>query len=402
MEHLDILNINPENKLVILRCDFNVPLKTNSQNKKEVSNDYRIQASLESIEYLIQKKARLVLLSHLGRPEGQARLEYSLEPVAKKLRELVKHKVDFASDCVGHQSLEKIKKLEVGEILLLENLRFHKEENQNDLDFAKKLAHQADIFVNDAFGVCHRSHASTVGIAKYIKTKAIGFLVKKELEALETLTNKPKSPFVAICGGAKISDKLTLLEKLLDTVDFILIGGAMAFSFWKASGYPVGKSLVEDKLLKMCQRLLEKKKDKIILPTDFICSKEFDPSQNILGELFLKNYNEIPSDAYGLDIGPKSILSFQNILRKAKTIFWNGPMGVFEKEATAKGTLKIGQILAQLSQEGAQSIVGGGDSVSALAQSNLLEKVSHVSTGGGASLEFLEKGTLVAIQALSS
>ena len=399
MRKLNIEDIDPRGKLCLLRCDFNVPLKDG-----QIQNDRRIQASLKTIQYLCAKGARLVLLSHLGRPRGELVEELRLAPIAKRLGELLNMNIHYARDCVGKEAQESIQKLKAGQIALLENLRFHKEETQNDSAFAYQLAHlggeKADYFINDAFGAAHRAHASTVGIASYLKSAA-GYLMQNEIDHLSKISDKPSKPLLAICGGAKVSDKIGLIRDLLKLADHILIGGAMAFTFLRARGYETGQSLVEEGQIELAQNILKEHKEELVLPLDFLCTPLFDLKKRELGPLEVTSYKEIPAGHYALDIGPQSIAAFKQLIGKAKTIFWNGPMGVFEFEASSQGTFAVAQAVAEASAQGAFSVIGGGDSVAALSKAGLSDKVSYISTGGGASLKFLEDPNLPGICALS-
>ncbi|MBU1027121.1 MAG: phosphoglycerate kinase [Candidatus Margulisbacteria bacterium] len=390
----DIPDKELKGKRVFVRCDFNVPL----DDKQNITSDKRIQAALPTIKYLIDKGARLILASHLGRPKGEVKKELSLAPVQKKLSELLGKPVAMAGDCVGDEVSKQAAALKDGEILLLENLRFHKAETKNDPAFAKQLASLADIYVSDAFGTVHRAHASTEGIAKNLPAYA-GFLIEKELKFLGEALTEPKKPFVAIIGGAKISGKLEVLKSLLDKVDTLIVGGGMAYTFFKARGVPVGNSLVEDDLINDAKEILKAAIDKdvpFLLPIDHVVADKFDANANTQ----IVPRTTIPKGWMGVDIGPDTIIKFTNAIKDAKTIVWNGPMGVFEMEKFAKGTLGIAQAVAKATANGAVSIIGGGDSASAVKKAGLADKMSHISTGGGASLEFLEGKVLPGIAVL--
>lgn len=384
--------IDVENKRVFLRVDFNVPLDEAGQ----VRDDSRIRAVLPTIRYLLDNRAKLVVASHLGRPKGKYDPKLSLKPVAQKLEELIGKPVTLASDVVGPE-VERLKsQLNPGEILLLENLRFHPGETANDEGFARELASQIEIYVNDAFGASHRAHASVVGIARFVPEKAAGFLLEKEVTYLRKAIENPERPYVAILGGAKVSDKIPIIESLLDKADTILIGGAMAYTFLKALGNEVGQSLVEIDQLEKARSILDKAKEKkvdIHLPVDHVVSTSLsaEAMTSVVEGL------PIPADSMGGDIGPKTIALFVSLINQARTIFWNGPLGVFELEPFSQGTIAIAKAIAASS---AISIVGGGDSIAALKKAGVSSEITHVSTGGGASLEFIAYGTLPGIEAL--
>ncbi|CAD5169449.1 unnamed protein product [Musa acuminata subsp. malaccensis] len=381
-------------KKVFVRVDLNVPL----DETLKVTDDTRIRASVPTIKYLMERGARIILASHLGRPKGVTP-KYSLKPVVPRLSELLGVNVAMANDCIGVEVEKLISALPDGGVLLLENVRFYKEEEKNDPEFAKKLASLADLYVNDAFGTAHRAHASTEGVTKYLKPSVAGFLMQKELDYLVGAVANPKKPFAAIVGGSKVSTKIGVMESLLETVDILILGGGMIFTFYKAQGYSVGSSLVEEDKLNLATSLLEKAKSKgvsLLLPTDVVVADKFAAD----AESKIVPASGIPDGWMGLDIGPDSIKSFSGTLESTKTIIWNGPMGVFEYEKFAVGTEAIAKKLADLSGSGVTTIIGGGDSVAAVEKVGLAAKMSHISTGGGASLELLEGKTLPGVLAL--
>ncbi|MBP6909923.1 MAG: phosphoglycerate kinase [Candidatus Saccharicenans sp.] len=382
-----------KDKLVFLRVDFNVPLDENLKIRDET----RIQASLPTIKYLLEKGARLVVASHLGRPKGQFNPKMSLKPVAERLQQLLAGtRVIMAPEVIGPEVEQLKANLKPGELLLLENVRFYKQETDNDPDFSKKLAEGCQVFVNDAFGSCHRAHASVVGITAYIPDKVAGFLLKEEVEHLSRITHHPEKPYVAILGGAKIEDKIPVLESLVSQADVLLIGGAMAYTFLKAQGRRVGKSLVEEDKLQIAASIMKKAETsgvKFILPLDHILTSALD-SQEIA--LVADSY-PLPDQLMAVDIGPKTIAEYEKYIKSARTIFWNGPLGVFEVKAFSKGTVEIARAVAS---SGAFSVVGGGDSIAAIHQAGVADRISHISTGGGASLEYIAYGTLPGIEAL--
>jgi phosphoglycerate kinase len=396
MKKLTIEDIQVTGKRVLMRVDFNVPLKGD-----KVANDKRIRASLPSIRYILDHGGRLILMSHLGRPKGQRAPEFSLKPCVPVLQELLDRPVGFVSDCIGKTVEEAVFHLAEGHALLLENLRFYKEEEGNDPQFAKQLAALGDRYVNDAFGTAHRAHASTEGITHYMSQCAAGFLMTKELDYLGRLMENPAKPFVAILGGAKVSDKIEVINNLLPIVDQIVIGGGMAFTFFKAQGLDIGGSLLEADKLDLARNLLSKAGDKIVLPSDCVVSDAFDLKARKVGQIREVDVKHISTGWIGLDIGSRSITQFQSIINSAKTVFWNGPMGVFELEQTAKGTFAVARMLAKTTAAGAVTVIGGGDSAAAVEKAGVEDQVSHVSTGGGASLEFVEGKTLPGVAALT-
>ncbi len=391
MNKKTVKDIDLKGKKVFVRCDFNVPMDEN----QNITDNTRIVAALPTIKYLLEQNCKIILASHLGRPKGEVKPEFSLKPVAKELSKLLGKEVIMANDVIGEDATTKAENLKEGEIMLLENVRFHREETDNDPEFAKKLASMAEIFVNDAFGTAHRAHASTTGIADYIPGVA-GFLIEKELKFLGNAINNPERPFVAILGGAKVSDKIGVIDSLLDKVDTLMIGGGMAYTFFKAQGYNVGNSLCEVEKTDLALEAMEKAKSKgvkLLLPIDTKIGKEFKPDT----ESKTVAWTEIPDGWEGFDIGEKTIEMFKNELQSAKTVIWNGPLGLFEFDQFAIGTNEIAKTLAELD---ATTIIGGGDSAAAVTKAGLADKMTHISTGGGASLEFLEGKKLPGIECL--
>ena len=401
MKKLNIRDLDLKGKRVLVRVDFNVP-----QDKKTgaIKDDSRILGALPTINYLSDHGAKVVLMSHLGRPDGQVNMQFTLKPVADKLSELLKQPVQFASDCIGAETLKLSQELNEGQVLLLENLRFHAEEEKNDPVFAKQLAELGDIYVNDAFGTAHRAHASTEGVTKFFKQNAAGFLMEKEIDYLSAVLEKPEHPFVAILGGAKVSDKIAVIENLIPKADAILIGGAMAYTFLLAQGKEVGSSLVEKDKLETAQDILQKsKKIKFLLPSDHVAAEKKEGEPDKKGKPTFSFINpqevtEIPKGLAGVDIGPQTIAEYNKVISGAKTVVWNGPMGIFETPEYARGTFEVAKAVAA---SGGKSIIGGGDSASAVHLSGVADRISHISTGGGASLEFLEGKTLPGVAALT-
>ncbi|MDO8549560.1 MAG: phosphoglycerate kinase [Ignavibacteria bacterium] len=396
MHKLSIDDLNLKGKRVLVRVDFNVPLDDNLN----VTDDIRIVSSLPTIKKIISDGGKAILMSHLGRPKGKVNLKYSLKPAAEKLGEYLGKKVTLAPDCIGEEVNKLVNSMKPGDVILLENLRFHEQEEKNDPEFAKQLAALGDIYINDAFGSAHRAHASTEGVTKFIDKCAAGYLMQKELEYLGSAVSSPKKPYCVILGGAKISGKIDVINNLLDKVDCMLIGGGMAFTFFKAQGKEIGKSLLETEKLDLAKELLEKVKNmkvKFLLPVDVVTADEFNndsPSEIV-------DIDSITSGKMGLDIGPETVKLFKEEIMKSKTIIWNGPMGVFEMSNFAKGTFEIAKALAEATSKGSVTVIGGGDSAAAVAKAGLEDKVSHVSTGGGASLEFLEGKILPGVAALT-
>ena len=387
-----IEDIDVSGKKVLVRCDFNVPLDEN----KNITDETRINAALPTIKYLLEHKAAVILCSHLGRPKGEFNMKYSLAPVAKRLSEKLGFEVKLAKDVIGPDAKKLAAEVKPGEAVLLENVRFHAEEEKNDPAFAKELASMAEIYVSDAFGTVHRAHASTAGVAQYLPAVA-GFLIGKELNFLGKAVTNPERPFVAILGGAKVKDKIGVITNLIEKVDTLLIGGGMAYTFMKATGGQIGNSLCDEERLGLALELLDKAKAKgvkLLLPVDNVCGKEFNNDT----EQMVCESGKIPEGWEGLDIGPKTVELFSKEIKAAKTVVWNGPMGVFEMPNFAKGTLAIATAMAE---SDATTIIGGGDSAAAVTQMGLAGKMSHISTGGGASLEFLEGKTLPGVAALN-
>jgi phosphoglycerate kinase len=396
MNKLSIRDLELKGRRVFIRVDFNVPMSAG-----KVDDDTRIRETLPTLRLAIERGARVVLASHLGRPKGKVDLKYSLAPVVGRLEELLGNKaVAFAADCVGADAEAKSKALRDGEVLLLENVRFHPEEEANDAEFARKLAALCDgLFVCDAFGSAHRAHASVVGITKFVRQSAAGLLMEKELAYLGKAISHPDRPFVSVLGGAKVSDKIEVVQNLMKLADAMLIGGAMAYTFLKSQGLPIGKSLVENDKLDLARDLLKEAKSRnfrLALPVDHVLAESFDSLATRVTDIA-----HTPDGWMGLDIGPKTIELFRKEISTARTIVWNGPLGMFEKPAFAQGTLAIARAVAAASAAGATSIIGGGDSVAAVEQSGLASRISHISTGGGASLEFLAGEKLPGVEALT-
>ncbi len=388
-----IEDLNLEDKRVLVRVDFNVPLNEQGQ----ITDDRRITEALPTIKYLLEHKAKIILMSHMGRPKGKFNEKYSLKPVAERLQQLINTKVTLAADVIGEKVKQAAYSLQPGEILMLENVRFYEQEEKNDAEFAKSLAELGELYVNDAFGTAHRAHASTAGVANYLPS-AIGFLIKKEIDIMGKALTEPDRPFVAILGGAKVSDKIGVIENLLDKVDTLLIGGGMAFTFYKAMGYEIGKSILEADKVDLAGEILKKaeaKKIKLLLPIDIVVAPEFSKDATYS----TVDANKIPEDQMGLDIGEKSREIFAEAIVQAKTVVWNGPMGVFEMPNFAKGTFALAEAMSKC--KGA-TIVGGGDSAAAVEQLGFADKITHISTGGGASLEFLEGKILPGIDIINN
>ena len=396
MNKVTINDINFKNRKVLVRVDFNVPLDEN----QKITDDRRIKAAVPTIKKILDDGGIVIACSHLGRPKGKHVAEMSLLPCAERLSEILGQDVLFTNDCIGPEAANVVGKMTEGQCVLLENLRFHKEETDNDPEFAKKLASLADIFVNDAFGTAHRAHASTEGVTRFFNQSVAGFLIQKELDFIGSALANPKRPFAAILGGAKISGKIDVIENLIDKVDMLFIGGGMVFTFAKAMGYSIGDSLLEEDKVELAKEIIEKVKSskaKLFFPSDAVISNEISDN----AETSVVDIDKIPDGMKGLDIGPKSIALFKEALRETQTVVWNGPMGVFESKPFANGTFAIAELLAELTSNGATTIVGGGDSAAAVSQAGLDEKLSHISTGGGASLEFMEGKILPGIAALT-
>ena len=393
MNKKTVKDIDVKGKRVLLRCDFNVP----QDEDGNITDNRRIVAALDTIKYLIDNDAKIILCSHLGRPKGEFKKQFSLSPVAKELEKLLGKEVKLSEDVVGECSKKLVQNMKDGDIVLLENVRFEKGEEKNDPEFAKQLASLADIYVNDAFGTAHRAHASTAGVAKFLPAVA-GFLVEKEINFMSNALKNPERPFIAILGGAKVSDKIGVIDALLEKVDTLIIGGGMAYTFFKAQGYNIGNSMCEADKLDLAIKLMEKAKEKnvkLLLPVDTVIGKEFKRDT----ESKVVKSTEIPNDWEGFDIGPKSIELFGEEIKKAKTVIWNGPVGLFEFDKFAVGTNSIAKILSEVD---ATTIIGGGDSAAAIEKAGLTDKMSHVSTGGGASLQLLEGKELPGIECLEN
>jgi phosphoglycerate kinase len=396
MNKLSIDKVELKGKRVLVRVDFNVPLDENLN----ITDDIRITESLPTIKKIVADGGKAILMSHLGRPKGGPNPKYSLKPTAQRLSELLSKEVKLAPDCIGTETKAMVDAMKDGDVLILENVRFHAEEEKNDPAFAKQLAELGDIYVNDAFGSAHRAHASTEGVTKYIKICAAGYLMQKELDYLGGAITNPKRPYVAILGGAKISGKIDVINNLLGKVDTLIVGGGMAYTFYKAEGKEIGTSLLEAEKIDLAKEVLANAKKsgiKFLLPKDVVVAAEFNndsPSTVV-------SVDAMPADKMGLDIGPETIKLFSDELKNAKTIVWNGPMGVFEMDNFAKGTNAIAQVLADVTAAGSITVIGGGDSAAAITKAGLKDKVSHVSTGGGASLEFLEGKALPGVVALN-
>ena len=385
MNKKTIEDIEVSGKKVLVRCDFNVPL-----DGDKITDETRIVAALPTIQYLLDHNAAVILTSHLGRPKGEFNMKYSLAPVAARLSEKLGKPVVLAKDVIGEDAKKCVSEMKPGDVVLLENVRFHKEEEKNDPEFAKALASFAEIYVNDAFGTAHRAHASTEGVTHYLPAVA-GYLIGKELDFLGNAVENPKRPFVAILGGAKVKDKIGVITNLLEKVDTLIIGGGMAYTFQKALGYEIGKSLLDEERIELAKEMMQKAKDKgvkLLLPVDNVCGSDFN---NDCDRITVDAEAGIPADYEGMDIGPKSIKLFSEAIKEAKTVVWNGPMGVFENPVLAEGTIAVAKALAETD---ATTIIGGGDSAAAVQQLGFGDKMSHISTGGGASLEYLE-GTLL-------
>ena len=391
MNKKSVKDVDLKGKRVLTRVDFNVPL----DNELNITNDNRIKAALETIKYIIDQGGKLVLMSHLGRPKGQAKQEFSLKPVAERLSELLAKPVKFLNDCIGDEVKREVESMSEGDIILLENLRFHKEEEKNDPDFAKQLAELGEVFVNDAFGTCHRAHASTEGLTHYLESVS-GFLVQKEIDYFQKVITDPQRPFIFILGGAKVADKIPVIENMMEKADSILIAGAMAYTFMKVKGIDVGSSRLEEDMYETVEKILKKAQERgvdIILPMDHVVT------DNIEGGIIKTTESEsIEKGWMGVDIGPKTIGLFFEKIKEAKTIVWNGPAGIFEKDEFATGSKALALAIAEVD---ATSVIGGGDTAAAVEKFSVADKMSHISTGGGAALEYLEGKVLPGIAALS-
>jgi 3-phosphoglycerate kinase len=396
MNKLSILDIDFAGKRALTRVDFNVPL----DDAQRITDDTRIEAALPTIRHMLDAGAKVVLMSHLGRPKGKPKPEFSLRPVAMHLSDILGREVRFASDCIGESTVAMVRSMSPGDVVLLENLRFHAEEEANDEDFSRQLAALGDVYVNDAFGSAHRAHASTEGVTRYISPAVAGLLMQKEIAFLGRAVSDPERPYTAILGGAKISGKIDVIQNLLAKVDALLIGGGMMFTFLKAKGYEIGSSLLEEDKLALASSILdhaEAEGKRLLLPVDTVVGREFRNDT----EIRTVSVDVIPSDMMGLDIGPETSALFTRHIKESRTVVWNGPMGVFEMPAFARGTMDIARALVDVTRDGAITVVGGGDSAAAVVQAGFATEVSHVSTGGGASLEFLEGKALPGVEALS-
>ena len=394
MTKLTVRDIDVKDKRVLVRVDFNVPM---NEDTGVITDDSRIRASLPTIQYLVDHKAKVILCSHLGRPKGAPEAKFSLAPVAKRLAELIGKPVAITSDCIGPEAENAVKALKSGDMLLLENLRFHAEEEKNGPDFARALASLADVYVNDAFGTAHRAHASIVGVTKYLQPAVAGFLLEKELVNLGGILTNPVHPFAALLGGAKVSDKVALIENIISKVDYILIGGGMAATFLKSEGYEVGQSLLEADRIQTAADLIKKTKDNkvnLVLPSDVVITNDVSDK----GSNQVVTIDKVPKDMKIVDIGPKTFISFTKILTTCKTVFWNGPMGVYEVPQFAKGSIAVAQVLAGLK---AATVIGGGSTADMVYDMKLADKMTFVSTGGGASMSFLSGEILPGVEALS-
>ena len=387
-----VKDVNLKGKRVLMRVDFNVPLDKSGR----ITDDNRIRGALETIKYIVSSGAKLILMSHLGRPQGEKKPEYSLAPAALRLSELLGKPVKMLKDCVGAEVKKEVSAMQPGEVVMLENLRFYKEEEKNNPEFAKALASLGDIFVNDAFGTAHRAHASTEGVTHYLESVA-GFLVQKEIEYFDQVLKKPKRPFIFILGGAKVSDKIPVIENMLERADTLLIGGAMAYTFMKVKGYQIGSSRLEQESMPIVEKILEKAKSRgveIVLPLDHVVTDDIEKALNVK----VTSAESIEQGFMGVDIGPKTIRSFCDKISQAKTIVWNGPLGIFENDKFSRGSQEIAKAIASSK---ATSVIGGGDTAACVAKFSLEDKMSHISTGGGASLEYLEGKVLPGIAALA-
>lgn len=396
MNKMTLRDVDLHQKKILMRVDFNVPLKDG-----KVADDYRILKALPSIKYVLKQNGVLILMSHLGRPKGKVNPELSLKPIATYLQNLLETSVHFATDCIDEEAEKTIAQAKPGEVVLLENLRFHKEEKENDEAFSKQLASLGDIYVNNAFGTCHRNHASVTGVPEHLKPAAAGFLIEEEIKYLSQATENAKHPYVAIIGGAKISDKIKVIEYLLDKVDSILIGGGMVYTFYRALEIEIGDSLIEEDNVNLAKELLqkaEKSSTQLVLPSDSVVANQF---KNEANQKVVADEDGIPKGWMGLDIGPQTVNDYSKIIEKAKTVIWFGPMGVYEMKNFARGTNTVAQAMAKTTGQGATTVVGGGDSAAAVRNAGLEEQVTHVSTGGGASLMFIEGKELPGVAALS-
>jgi phosphoglycerate kinase len=398
MKKMTVKDVDIAGKRLLMRVDFNIPM----DEKQNITDDKRIKASLPTIKYAVEKGARLILMSHLGRPKKGPHPTLSLKPAAVRLGEMLGKEVIFAPDCIGPEVEALAAKMKNGDVMLLENVRFHPEEEKNDPEFSKNLSRLGEMYANDAFGSAHRAHSSTVGVAEFYKVRVSGFLMEKELEFLGQAVGNPKRPFISILGGAKVSDKIPVIKNMIDKVDTLIIGGGMAYTFLAAMGKEIGKSILDKESLDFARELCKTKKDKILLPVDCLITDIFKFEERTVGQTKVVSVDQIDPSWQAVDIGPKTIELFSDACQKAKTVMWNGPLGVFEIKTCAEGTFSMAKTLAELTKKGVTTIIGGGDTASAVKKAGVAADMSHVSTGGGASLEFLEGRELPGVSVLTN